>query len=107
MWIDAICIDQNNPQERNHQVRQIKWIFHNAHRVLVWLGFAGDDSDVGMLHIKELAEKNGRAAATGTYTTQKQLLKYFPVHGSLGSGSVKRFECPALGIAQSGAVTRN
>lgn len=38
LWIDAICIDQNNTAERNHQVQQMGRIYSAAKTVLVWLG---------------------------------------------------------------------
>ncbi|KAH7398316.1 heterokaryon incompatibility protein-domain-containing protein [Pyrenochaeta sp. MPI-SDFR-AT-0127] len=37
-WIDALCIDQSNVIERNHQVQQMGQIFSNAEEVLMWLG---------------------------------------------------------------------
>ncbi|KAF2822655.1 hypothetical protein CC86DRAFT_81102 [Ophiobolus disseminans] len=39
-WIDAICIDQANILERNHQVGQMGQIFSNAICVHIWLGIA-------------------------------------------------------------------
>ncbi|KAK8117898.1 HET-domain-containing protein [Apiospora kogelbergensis] len=38
LWIDAICIDQGNHSERGHQVQQMSQIYHNAQRVILWLG---------------------------------------------------------------------
>ena len=38
LWVDALCIDQGNFSERNHQVKQMGRIYHSALRVLVWLG---------------------------------------------------------------------
>jgi hypothetical protein len=38
LWIDAICIDQMNIHERNHQVTQMGMIYNLASRVIVWLG---------------------------------------------------------------------
>lgn len=38
LWIDAICIDQENDLERGHQVRQMSFIYKKAERVMVWLG---------------------------------------------------------------------
>ncbi|KAI1328445.1 heterokaryon incompatibility protein-domain-containing protein [Xylariaceae sp. FL0255] len=38
MWIDAICIDQSNVQERTDQVAHMDSIFRNAANVEVWLG---------------------------------------------------------------------
>lgn len=37
-WIDALCIDQRNLRERNHQVQQMGLIFQNAEHVVCWLG---------------------------------------------------------------------
>ncbi|KAI1137507.1 HET-domain-containing protein [Hypoxylon sp. FL0543] len=40
LWVDAVCIDQENVQERNHQVHMMKRIFSTASSVIVWLGDA-------------------------------------------------------------------
>lgn len=37
-WIDAICINQENESERNHQVAQMSNIYSKAKRVIIWLG---------------------------------------------------------------------
>ena len=47
-WIDAICIQQSEVDERNHQVRLMSSIYSEAGRVLIWLGKEGDDSDIAM-----------------------------------------------------------
>lgn len=38
LWVDAICIDQANPEERGQQVGIMADIFGSANRVLAWLG---------------------------------------------------------------------
>ncbi|KAK3316625.1 heterokaryon incompatibility protein-domain-containing protein [Apodospora peruviana] len=38
MWIDAICINQQDDAERNDQVLRMKHIYCLAERVVVWLG---------------------------------------------------------------------
>jgi hypothetical protein len=38
LWIDALAIDQNNLQERNHQVGLMARIYSGASQVLVYLG---------------------------------------------------------------------
>lgn len=37
LWVDALCIDQNNIRERNWQVQQMTAIYEHAFEVLVWL----------------------------------------------------------------------
>ena len=38
IWVDAICIDQSNKEERKQQVQLMAKIYSNAHRVIVWFG---------------------------------------------------------------------
>ena len=38
LWIDAICIDQSNIAERNHQVQQMSSIYSHAKRVIIYPG---------------------------------------------------------------------
>ncbi len=45
IWIDQICIMQQNYPERDAQVRIMARIYSGAEQVLVWLGAAGQDSD--------------------------------------------------------------
>jgi hypothetical protein len=42
LWIDALCIDQENVAERQHQVRQMGDIYANAEVVVSWLGIEAD-----------------------------------------------------------------
>ena len=37
-WIDAICINQENVPERNHQVSLVRDIYKKAQQLYVWLG---------------------------------------------------------------------
>jgi hypothetical protein len=41
-WIDALCINQSDGTERNHQVAQMGSIFASARHVHVWLGKTSD-----------------------------------------------------------------
>lgn len=47
-WIDAICINQCDLQERSHQVGMMNVIFPTADFVVVWLGPPAEDSDFVM-----------------------------------------------------------
>jgi hypothetical protein len=38
LWVDALCINQEDTTERNHQVKQMGAIYQKAERVVVWLG---------------------------------------------------------------------
>ena len=44
LWVDAICIDQDNIPERDAQVQLMGNIYRTAGRVIVWLGPEADNS---------------------------------------------------------------
>lgn len=48
LWADALCIDQENVPERNHQVGIMDRIYKNAIRALAWLGAGEQYSDMAM-----------------------------------------------------------
>jgi hypothetical protein len=52
-WVDAICIDQSDDDEKSQQVQQMKDIYARAQEVIVWLGPSKNDSDVAMQWIRE------------------------------------------------------
>jgi len=44
IWVDAICINQQDYLERNNQVGQMRQIYTHAERVIAYLGEDADDS---------------------------------------------------------------
>lgn len=44
LWVDALCINQNDLVERGHQVNRMRDIFGMASEVIVWIGEASSDS---------------------------------------------------------------
>jgi hypothetical protein len=55
-WIDAICINQEDAEERNTQVRRMGRIYENAKEIYVWLGPAAHDSHLAIQKINTLGE---------------------------------------------------
>jgi len=54
LWIDAICINQSDNNEKNLQLLTINEVYSRAQTVRVWLGEANQLSDIGMDLVKEL-----------------------------------------------------
>ncbi|KAG7006525.1 hypothetical protein G7Y79_00014g037000 [Physcia stellaris] len=54
LWIDALCIDQSQEEEKNHQVSMMSRIYSKAEHVLIWLG-AGDTKSDRRWVVQELA----------------------------------------------------
>ncbi|KAH8587765.1 heterokaryon incompatibility protein-domain-containing protein [Bisporella sp. PMI_857] len=44
LWVDAICIQQSDGQEKGDQIQKMPKIYGMAQAVCVWLGDEGDDS---------------------------------------------------------------
>ena len=55
VWADAVCIDQNNIDERGQQVSMMRRIYGRASRVLIWLGAGSEDSDLAFEFFYRLA----------------------------------------------------
>jgi len=43
VWIDVVCIDHSNLDEKNHQARVAGAVFSRARTIIVWLGEQGTD----------------------------------------------------------------
>ncbi|RYP17456.1 hypothetical protein DL765_004502 [Monosporascus sp. GIB2] len=54
LWVDAICINQVDDDEKNIQVQGMAAIYQQAERVLVWLGDPSPDSDLAISTLKQL-----------------------------------------------------
>jgi hypothetical protein len=52
LWIDAICINQENWEEKSQQVANMRKIYGMASRVCIWLGEADEDSKMAIDFIK-------------------------------------------------------
>jgi Heterokaryon incompatibility protein (HET) len=58
LWIDMICINQENIQEREIQVRKMKDIYASAWNVVVWLGVEANGSDLAMATLRYLSRRH-------------------------------------------------
>ena len=62
-WIDAICINQDDVEERNSQVALMRRIYGSAMQVQVWLGDEYDGSTEAIGLVKQLASPRPRGPA--------------------------------------------
>ncbi|KAF4487878.1 Heterokaryon incompatibility 6, OR allele [Fusarium agapanthi] len=54
IWIDALCINQSNSNERSPQVSVMNQIYGKANRVIVWLGKAFPELETGLRAVERL-----------------------------------------------------
>ncbi|KAL9628595.1 MAG: hypothetical protein Q9204_005792 [Flavoplaca sp. TL-2023a] len=55
IWVDAICINQNDHIEKAHQVTRMARIYAHARRVIVWLGEHENESRLAMQLLQDYA----------------------------------------------------
>ena len=53
-WCNALCINQNDDQEKGHQVNQMGQIYSEAQKVLVWLGVADSETELAFQVINDV-----------------------------------------------------
>lgn len=56
LWIDALCINQQDDVEKGHQVQSMAKIYAKASRVVVWLGESTTGSDEALRNVLMAAE---------------------------------------------------
>jgi hypothetical protein len=54
IWIDAICINQDNIQERSVEVARMGFIYTKARQVIVWLGSPTENSSLAIETIRSI-----------------------------------------------------
>jgi hypothetical protein len=57
LWIDQICINQDDEKEKTAQVKLMHQIYTGAEQVIVWLGPAADESDKLMCFLSRIGDE--------------------------------------------------
>jgi hypothetical protein len=67
LWVDSICINQDDNRERSHQVRNMREIYAAASHVMIYLGGAYDESHIAMLEISGPHDSGAAAIGNDKY----------------------------------------
>ncbi|EME89157.1 uncharacterized protein MYCFIDRAFT_86238 [Pseudocercospora fijiensis CIRAD86] len=57
LWVDGICIDQGNIEERSRQVLRMRHIYALAWRVISWLGLSTENSNLALGTLQYLGQQ--------------------------------------------------
>ncbi|KAK0710171.1 heterokaryon incompatibility, partial [Lasiosphaeria miniovina] len=57
VWIDVICINQEDVVEKSIHVPLMHHVYQRASRVVIWLGRPSQDSDEAMTHVDILLQE--------------------------------------------------
>jgi hypothetical protein len=56
LWIDALCIDQNDGDEKSLQIPRMSELYRKAELVVVWLGEEDEKTSLAISHIRNCVE---------------------------------------------------
>jgi hypothetical protein len=81
-WIDALCIDQENLDERSQYLAQMKDIYESARTVVIWLG-AGVEGAEGSFEVMDIYTDIGDLGFGGLSNRPKKPLDVAMLNGLL------------------------
>ena len=58
LWVDALCINQDDSAEKAHQIKLMRPIYALASGVLLWLGSGTDETDAAMRSIEKFDKEH-------------------------------------------------
>lgn len=58
LWVDAICINQENREEKSEQIARLAEVYSRAASVAIWLGNGDDSSKRAMAFAKQVVNMN-------------------------------------------------
>jgi hypothetical protein len=73
VWVDAVCINQEDIPERNAQVKLMGRVYGHAKNVIVWLGPENEETAAGIA-IMELLFTNGKFAFSNIANEDEQMM---------------------------------
>lgn len=77
IWIDAVCINQDDPNEKSSQVSMMGKIYEGAIMVIAWLGETDEFTEAGLEALRCLAAVNqGLTAADYAVHQRRELSSY-------------------------------
>jgi hypothetical protein len=75
IWIDAICINQDDIEEKNIHIPLMHEVYGKANLVVVWLGVSKDDSDL-VIDAQKITTLNQKLALVPAYTSLSDLTHF-------------------------------
>ncbi|KAG4442033.1 hypothetical protein IFR05_002501 [Cadophora sp. M221] len=74
LWVDAICINQSDTEERNQQVARMSRIYRSALQVLIWLGLADQQTEAAFATLEPINRYSLVEFDTQAYRNVRHLL---------------------------------
>ncbi|EON70018.1 hypothetical protein W97_09284 [Coniosporium apollinis CBS 100218] len=88
LWIDAMCINQEDIAERNEQVQRMATIYRLAYRVVVWLGPETGNSKLAISTLRYLGAQMVDRFPDGIDETLQEAREFFLTKISASRGPI-------------------
>ncbi|KAI0203751.1 heterokaryon incompatibility protein-domain-containing protein [Astrocystis sublimbata] len=87
LWIDAICINQGDVDDRTQQVSRMRDVYSNAQQTISWLGQTFVGVDIAFALLQRLHDVHHEGVADGTFDFRALLYKDEKIpEESIGTG---------------------
>ncbi|KAH7305735.1 heterokaryon incompatibility protein-domain-containing protein, partial [Rhexocercosporidium sp. MPI-PUGE-AT-0058] len=80
LWIDALCINQKDTEERNYQVSRMDYIYHSASQCIAWVGkeeigpgLEIDDCKLAIEFLDRINSHDAEASSSIALSTQAEM----------------------------------
>ncbi|KAH6672179.1 heterokaryon incompatibility protein-domain-containing protein [Halenospora varia] len=90
LWVDALCINQADVEERSRQVLRMRDIYANAKQVVVWLGEEGECTNEGMRLLEVLG-----TVGSDVYEAERKV-----AYAGVGNGKSNHYQAAWTGLRE-------
>lgn len=115
LWIDSLCINQQDPNEKANQVSMMGQIYSSAQEVMVWLGVSTPETSRAFQFMRsslsstsggatrsDPKEKLTRVSTRGhLYSSAREILGWFDVRKSKTKNALKPTGSPTTDVSPS------
>jgi hypothetical protein len=101
IWADAICINQNDLDERSSQIRLMRQIYHMAADVRIWLGPGTPESEKCIEFLEDLESTSFDDAIDSVEEWSTNLIKKMPFTEEQAAEWAQR---PMKGVVKFGSI---
>lgn len=110
LWVDALCINQNDLKERSQQVQMMRLIFEKAHHTYAWLGPVSENSNLAVDFLAGLGYMMQLSTWADESQKERSLLNIYPTELPCWAAMFKLLSRPwftRVWILQEVAVSRD
>lgn len=88
LWIDALCIDQDDDLEKSYQIPNMRHVYSKAKKVVIWLGMEDESTEAVLELLERLDQASHVLEKQGLELNDRSCLRF------VKAGSIESFDKP-------------